>query len=85
MDAQFRRHRLVRQTLGAAQDHAGSGRTRNAPLAADGTWTLQKRPLRLAQNQNYHRPASTARHLDDLPQPQPNDYPIITQTSVLGD
>ena len=59
MHTRFRRHRLVRQTLGAAQDHAAAIRHRPGDLVT-ADLTFQKRPLFRARNQHRNRPTPAA-------------------------
>ena len=63
--AEFGCHRLVRQAVCAAQDHAAAIGDRARDPAAS-SLTLKIRPFFIAQNQDCHRPPSTTRHRNDL-------------------
>ena len=63
--AEFGCHRLVRQAVRAAQDHAAAIGDR-ARDPAPSSLTLKIRPFFIVQNQDRHRPASTTRHRNDL-------------------
>ena len=63
--AEFGCHRLVRQAVCAAQDHAAAIGDRARDPAAS-SLTLKIRPFFIAQNQDCHRPPSTTHHRNDL-------------------
>ena len=68
--AEFGCHRLVGQTVCAAQDHAAAIGDRARDPAAS-SLTLKIRPFFIAQNQDRHRPANATCHRKDLPNPTP--------------
>ncbi len=61
MDAQFRRHGLARQPLGAAQDHAATLRKRT-PNPMTPYLALKIGPFIVAQNQGRNRPTGALCH-----------------------
>ena len=71
--AEFGCHRLVRQAVCAAQDHAAaSGQRARDP--ATSSLTPKIRPFFIAQNQDRHRPANATGHRKDLQNPTPMSY-----------